>query len=179
MLEIVYNPVAAVLLPSTAGRQQAEITAQTLRAARLTLLLTLAVVVPLALSLSIVIPAVYGPSFVGAVPVARLLLAEAAISGMVWVALQAFLALGRPEPPAVLQVVVLVLVVGLLTLVVPRLGAVGAAAGLLAMALLRLALTIGCYRLLLDVAAREFVPSLDDIRYVVALMRRHGGARKD
>jgi O-antigen/teichoic acid export membrane protein len=111
-------------------------------------------------------PAVYGADFASAASIARLLLLEGAISGTVWVMLQAFLALGRPELSAALQVVALALLVSLLLVVVPRYGAAGAAGVLLAVAIVKFALAMALYRVVLGASARRFLPDPADLQYV-------------
>jgi O-antigen/teichoic acid export membrane protein len=172
MLEIVYTTVATVLLPATAGRNRTDITNRTLRASRLTLLVMLVVLTPLALAIPVIMPMIYGPDFVNAASVARVLLLEAAISGTVWVMLQAFLAVGRPEYPTILQIVALIASVTLLFVIVPRYGALGAAEVLLAVAVLKLSIGIILYRTVLGASSEQIMPSRNDLRYVKELMSR-------
>jgi O-antigen/teichoic acid export membrane protein len=172
ILEVIYTTVATVLLPATAGQHPASITERTMRAARLTLFLMILALVPMALAIPVIMPLVYGPDFANAVSIARLLLLESALSGAVWVMLQAFLALGRPEYPTILQIAALVISVSSLLLVVPGYGAVGAAAVLVGVAVLKLALAVALYRVVLKVPMRQMPPSVEDVRYVRALLRR-------
>jgi len=172
LLEIFYTAVASVLLPATAARSLEDVVDKTARAARVTFVLMASAGLALIVVLPIALPLVYGHDFAEAVPIARLLILEAVLSGTVWVLVQAFFSLGRPELATLCQVVTLAASVILLLVFVPKYGAVGAAQVLLGVAIAKLTLALGLYRYALGVPVRGLAYSRADVAYVGALLRR-------
>ena len=171
LLEIFYATVSTVLLPATAARPKSEVLEKTARAARLTALLMAIFMAPLYVLLPWLLPLVYGSSFADAVPIARMLLLEALLSGTVWVLLQGFLALERPGLATILQVTGICASVTFLALIVPHGGARDAAKVLLGIGGLKLTLTIALYRLALGMPLRIFAFGKADLAYARDLMR--------
>jgi O-antigen/teichoic acid export membrane protein len=172
LLEIFYSAIAAILLPATAARRKTDVVEKTAQAVRLNLLAMLSMALPLIIVMPYVLPAVYGTSFVEAVPVARTLLMEGMLSGSIWVLMQAFIALGRPELATMVHLLVLVVSATLLVTLVPREGALGAAQILLSMSLLKLLLVLLVYRIVLAVSPREFVPRMSDVLHIKTALAR-------
>jgi O-antigen/teichoic acid export membrane protein len=166
MLEIFYTTVSTVLLPATAAGSASDVVEKTLRASRLTLLLMTMFALPLLLIIPVILPIVYGASFSGAVTIARVLLIEGIISGAVWVLMQAFLALDRPELGTILQALVLAVSGSLLLTLVPKYGGLGAAVVLLVVSLVKLCLVAGLYRSVLSVPLGRLFFDRGDISYL-------------
>lgn len=172
LLEIFYTAVATVLLPATAARSATEVIEKTGRAARLTLLLMAVLAVVLFLMLPVLVPLVYGSGFSDVVVIARILVIEGVVSGTVWILAMAFVALGRPELPTVVQISTLVLSTTMLLLWVPTYGARGAAEVLLAVAVAKLLLVGALYRFGLKVPLRQLLYCRGDFIYARELWLR-------
>jgi O-antigen/teichoic acid export membrane protein len=172
LLEIFYAAIAAILLPVTAAQSKADVINKTARAARVTFMAMACAAMPLIIAMGYVLPLVYGVSFDDAVPIARTLLLESLLGGTIWILMQAFVALGRPELATTIHVAVIGISAPLLIGLVPRLGPLGAAQILLSMSLLKLALVLLVYRLVLAVSPVHFVPRVSDVRHVKAALAR-------
>ena len=129
------------------------------------------VVIPMTLMLPVLVPLVYGANFANATSIARLLLLESAISGTVWVMMQAFFALGRPGAPIILQVIALTLLVSSLVTIVPRHGVLAAAAVLLTLAVVKLMIAVILYRVVLGTSPRRILPDTGDLHFIQSLLR--------
>jgi O-antigen/teichoic acid export membrane protein len=137
--------VAPVLFPKASGRSSADARGITSRAASL----TAAVVIPTTIALILIGPIVirlfYGNGFEAASSAFRILALEAAISSIVQVLSQAFLAVNRPGLASVQYGSGTLVVVPLLFVLAPRWGIEGAATAMLIAAIVRLATTYWCF----------------------------------
>jgi O-antigen/teichoic acid export membrane protein len=172
LLEIFFATAASVLLPSIAARRPSEVVEKTVRAARLTFLIMVLFAVPALLLIPVVLPLVYGADFAGAANIARLLVMEGVISGTVWVLLQAFVALGRPELPTMVHGVTVLLSAVLLLVFIPPYGVLGAAASLLAVSVVKLIFAMGLYRSVLAVPLRRMLHDRSDLLFLHELLQR-------
>jgi enterobacterial common antigen flippase len=172
LLEMFYATAASVLLPSIAAKRQEDVVEKTLRTARLTFLCMVLFAALALVLIPVVLPLVYGADFAGAANVARLLVMEGVVSGTVWVLLQGFTALGRPELPTLVHGLSVLLSAALLVLFIPPYGVLGAAASLLAVAVLKLAFTMGLYRSVLGVPLRRLLHDRSDLLFLQGLLER-------
>ena len=120
----------------------------------------------------------YGPEFVQAAPIFRVLLIEAALSCLGGVLLQAFLAAGRPAVTSTVQVASLAVTVGGMFALVPGSGAQGAAAALALGALARLLLLLGGLRYI-GMRLPRPVPGPGDVALLRDRLQRRRAARND
>jgi O-antigen/teichoic acid export membrane protein len=171
MLDILYTSVATVLMPSTAARQENAVVEKTAFAARLNFAASGAVALPLLIFTPVILPLLYGSSFAPAVPVARLLIIEVVISGTTWILAQAFIAAHRPGVATLLQAASLVVAAPLLGAVVPKFGALGAAAVLLGVSILKLACVGICYAAIFRVRPAAMLYHRSDVDYVMGMLR--------
>ena len=84
----------------------------------------------------------YGPRFASAAPVFRVLIVDASVACLAQIQLEAFLASGRPSYPSIVQPVSFAVIIGLMVVLAPRLGALGAALSLLGGSLTKLVLLL-------------------------------------
>jgi O-antigen/teichoic acid export membrane protein len=171
LIEILYAPLSIVLLPRVAARDQGEAVSKTMLAARLNLILASAAIVPLALFTPEALRIFFGAAFVAAAPVIRLLVFKVLLSGTAIIMSQAFIGLGRPAVPTLLYILRLFFSLPILIVLTPRFGAVGAAAGVLAVSVFELGFMVACHRRLLGTAARNIVPAVGDLVFLRDLLR--------
>ena len=88
----------------------------------------------------------YGRSFGSAAPVFRVLIVDASMACLAQMQLEAFLAAGRPSYPSIVQTISFTVIIGLMLVLAPRFGAVGAAFSLLAGSTTKLGLLLAGLR---------------------------------
>lgn len=131
LLLILQVSTSAVLLPSMASRSRDEIFRLHDRAFWITAVATAAAAL---VAIQLGGPALglfYGPDFVAALPVFQLLVIEAALACVAQVTSHLFQALNRPGLPSTIQVCAFALALIGCAVLVPRLGAYGAALAML------------------------------------------------
>ncbi len=106
----------------------------------------------------------YGAKFGSAAPVFRVLIVDASAACLAQMQLEAFLAAGRPSYPSIVQAVSFAVIIGLMLMLAPSLGALGAALSLLGGSLTKLVLllmglrSIGLALPSLRIRVRDFEP---------------------
>ncbi|MEK8090148.1 oligosaccharide flippase family protein [Thermithiobacillus plumbiphilus] len=173
-LSSLISPISNVLLPKTAGRAPDEILAVTGRTVRATLALTGAVALPLGLLAPWVLELLYGPGFVEATQVFRILLLDAIFASAGMVLAQAFLAVGKPGFVSILQGVSLILTVILVMLLTPRFGLTGVASAMLISTILRLLMINLSVPRIFNVAPPQLLPVWSELVDVMRLVRNTG-----
>jgi O-antigen/teichoic acid export membrane protein len=113
----------------------------------------------------------YGAEFAAANRIFRLLIFEASLGVLAQVTVQLYLARDRPGLVSVIQTVTLAVSLALLLTLVPRFGAVGAAAALLAAGAVRWLLLLGGVRAILKLPLPRLYLNGEDWRYVRARLR--------
>jgi O-antigen/teichoic acid export membrane protein len=172
IMEVTYTAVATVLLPKTAGLGSAEVVEKTMRAARLNLLGSIPITLILILLAGFLLPLLYGDDFAAAVLLARVMLVEALVTGTTSILAQAFLALGRPRIPTLLNIIGLAASIIGMVMLVPSLGAMGVVVTMLLVACLKLATIVTSYRKLLGVPLRRFLIQREDMDFLRRLSGR-------
>jgi O-antigen/teichoic acid export membrane protein len=114
----------------------------------------------------VLLPLFYGKAFSSAVLITRVLILDALLMSAAAVLAQAFLATGRPAVETLLQAGWLLASVLFLTLLVPRMGLIGAAFALVSASLVRLLATLASYPLVLHRPLPCLVPNAGDMRYI-------------
>lgn len=137
VVNVFSTSIIVVLFPKASGLPKDEVVALTFRVFRIGIFVSLLVSGVIMLLAPFVFTWLYGPDFREALAVFRLLLLEVAISGGTMVLAQAFMALGKPKIVTILQGLGLLLVIPLLSVLVPRMGLVGAGWAMLSSVLLR------------------------------------------
>ena len=162
--------VAAVLFPE-ASRREAKQGARLLgRAAWISTAITGAAAAGLAVVAPPLIELLYGQAFVAAVTPFRILVVDAVIVSFVWILAHAFLSAGRPGVAAAeLSIGLVVSVLGML-LLVPAWGATGAALAVLVSSIVRLAVVLLCFPVVLKERLLSLLPQRQDL---VGLFARH------
>lgn len=140
---IIFTPATGILLSAMSGQGPE----RSAHLHQLALKLTIACYVPLAAMMFVldrlVMVTVYGPEFLSAVVVFRVLVVEAVLNRIATVSSQLYLSMGRPALNSVIRGVELAVVLSLMVVLAPRYGPMGAAIGLLAGTSIRLALLWG------------------------------------
>jgi O-antigen/teichoic acid export membrane protein len=174
VLTMLATAVAPVLLPMSAGRAAEEVTALTARALSVT---TPLVALGAAAFMVLGSPALrwlYGPDFVSGYWVLCCLSAEAAVSSVVHIAMQPYMALNRPGVLTAIQVATLPIIGVAMWWLVPAFGAVGGALALLLGTTARGFGVFLAYRRSLRVSPPPWWP---DLRASLAAMRTLGEVR--
>lgn len=166
-LNAVYQAAATVLFPKCVGLEKRDAVKTTLR---ITAAIT-ALVAPGAVALycfgSFFLHLFYGPEYVVATTLLRVLIFEAVLSGITTLISQAFMAMGKPGTVTLLQVVGLSAAIPLLLVLVPKYGILGAGVAILVSSVIRL--------LLLQVSLVKFVgrfPRPGDLNFLAHDLRR-------
>jgi O-antigen/teichoic acid export membrane protein len=113
----------------------------------------------------------YGAEFGAAKAVFRLLLVEASLGALSQVTMQLFLSRDRPGVVSTIQAVVLSVSVVALLVLVPRYGALGAAAGLLIAGTVRWILLLGSVKFILRLPPPRLHLGRDDFQYLLRRLR--------
>jgi O-antigen/teichoic acid export membrane protein len=137
---IVLTPATGILLSAMSGQDRERSAYLHHLALRLTIASYLPLLAGTLLVDRLVMTVFYGPEFLAAVPVFRVLVIEAVLNRLATVSSQLYLSLGRPTLNSVIRGVELAVVVALMLLLAPAYGPMGAALGLLAGTVVRLAL---------------------------------------
>jgi len=165
-IAIFQGSIVVVLFPRAAALDADEAVTLVVRAARISLVAIGSLAALVALLVPVMLPLLYGRTFAAAIPVAQVLLAEAALGGTTLVLCQAFLSTGRPFVVTMLQAAGLATVIPLMLVLIPRLGLIGAAVSLLLSTSLRLVAVLACFPLLLQRRVPSLLPGAEDVRYV-------------
>lgn len=163
VLNVFPTAAVSVLFPKSSGRPVAEVLALTGRAARVTLLTTGLCAAGGALVAPVLLRVLYGPGFMDAVPVLRLLLAEAVLRAVTWVLAQAFMGLNQPGVVTVVQGLGAAAFIPLLLVLVPRFGVIGAGGALLVATALRFLLMLCCFPFILSSRPPDLRPRWRDV----------------
>jgi O-antigen/teichoic acid export membrane protein len=147
------NAVVPVLFPKAIGRPIAEVVEITSQAARITAVLVGITSVFLLVAGPTLMQQFYGAGFEGADAAFRMLVLEAAVSSIVQILAQAFMALGRPGLVTLQYGSGAIATVVLLLLLAPRYALEGTAAALLIATLIRLAVTYASFPLAMRTGA--------------------------
>jgi O-antigen/teichoic acid export membrane protein len=160
------SAVVAVLFPE-ASRVGTEDAVRMLgRAARLSLAVACALVLPLALAAPPLLEVLYGQAFAAAADPFRILLIDAVLVGFTSILMQAFMSSGRPGVVTALLALGLVLnVIGMLILV-PLFGLPGAAFAVLISTVVRLGCLLACFGRVLQVSAPRLLPRAKDVAWL-------------
>jgi O-antigen/teichoic acid export membrane protein len=168
VITIFQSSVTVVLFPKASSLEPEDAVKLVIRASRLSLLAIGTAAALAAAVIPFVLPLLYGHTFAAAVPVAQVLVAEAAISGTTFALCQSFLSTGRPLIVTSLQGIGLASVIPLMLVFIPRFGLIGAAFALLFSTLLRLVVILACYPIFLRQRIPSLIPTLEDIRFVTS-----------
>jgi O-antigen/teichoic acid export membrane protein len=113
----------------------------------------------------------YGAEFAAAIGIFRLLIIEASLSVLAQVSVQLYFSRDRPGTVSTIQSITLAVSLGLLLVLVPRFGAIGAAAALLAAGVVRWLLLLGGVRAILKLPLPRLYLNGEDWRYVRSRLR--------
>lgn len=166
LLPVLREVVVTVLFPKVAACPLPEIIFQVGRTARLSLLLVSGAGCCLILLAPTLLNLLYGPTFLEAVGIVRVLTVEAIFSVVTWILAQTFMATGRPGVATALQVTGVSVSIPLMLLLIPKQGVMGAAIALLSATVVRLALALVAYPVLLKVKPPSLLINRQDLLYL-------------
>jgi O-antigen/teichoic acid export membrane protein len=149
IINAVHGSVATMMFPKVVGLAPAVLTKSIARAARLGALASAALGLGIVATGPILVHVLYGAAYEAAGTLLPVLVLQVILAGVTQVLVQGLLAAGRPGAATLNQFLGLALSVPLFLVLVPSLGARGAALSLLASTAIRLALTMACYPLCL------------------------------
>jgi O-antigen/teichoic acid export membrane protein len=164
--------IALVLFPKASGYEREEAIAVTGLATRVGMLVIIAVAVPLVIVAPMLLGLLFGRDFLPAVPVFRVILVATVFNGTADIAAQAFMATGRPGVVSILRCVELAILAVLLVYLVPKLGLMGAAWGMLAAACFRFIGIMSCHPIMLGQPPPRLYLDRSDIRRIRATRER-------
>lgn len=171
VLNIFQASVVTVLFPKAAGHPAETAIALTVRAARVTTLITGSGAAVIGLVGPQLLRLFYGAEYVRSIGSLRLLLAEATLSGCVYILSQAFMALGRPGIITFRQVAGLALSVPMMIVLIPRWGIAGAALALLISTCARLVFILVSFRTVLKAGLPNLLPQREDLEILLRGLR--------
>jgi O-antigen/teichoic acid export membrane protein len=175
MLDVFPSAVAFIVLPKTASRPVEEVVALVGRGVRASTSATLIAGAVLAILGPWALEFLYGPEFLSAVPVFRLLVAQAILGGATWVLAQAFMASNKPGTVSIMQAIGVGLTVPLLVVLVPRYGLVGAGLAMLLSTAARFAFVLMNFPMTLGVSPPRLRPRWSDFTSTVYRKGDDGG----
>ena len=149
IVSAVHGSVATIMFPRVVGLEPGALTDAIARSARLGALVTGAIGIAIVVAGPALVRLLYGADYDPVGPLLPILVLQVVLAGIGQVLLQGLLAAGRPAAAAVNQFVALGLSVPFFLVLVPSLGARGAAIALLASTAIRMVLTMLCYPLYL------------------------------
>jgi O-antigen/teichoic acid export membrane protein len=158
--------IVTVLFPKAASLPRREMLELTNRVGRLTFAVVLPTLILNIITLPYLLPAFFGMAFASAVPVAQVLALTFILNGTGYVIGQAFLAAAKPGVIAMIQASSLVFAVPLLLYLIPHFGLLGAAWALVFATLLRGAILLLCFPLVLKAPIPSLFLTVGDLRVV-------------
>lgn len=168
MLNVFQNSVVMVLFPKAAGHNAETVLSMTGNCVRISGLVTVICGALICMTGRVLLRTVYGPEYVAAAGVLRILVLEAVLSGITFVLAQAFMALNRPGVVTVLQGLGLSLSVPMMLCLIPRYGIYGAAISLLVSTSARLIFVCAGFRIFLKVSPPRLLPDWSDIQMLLS-----------
>jgi O-antigen/teichoic acid export membrane protein len=177
MLSVFQTSAVIVLFPRIAARSTADVIELTGFIFRVTTFCAAAGAVAAGAIGPMLLRSVYGAAYAeGGVGVFRLLLGEVVLSGATQVLAQAYLALERPGTVTAIQA--LGVGIGLLLMpgMIKEFGGPGAPLALLVSSIIRFAVTLLSFRLLLKTAPPRIWPTREDLQLVIARLASLTGA---
>lgn len=172
MLNLFQGSIVSVLFPKVAACPIKEVVALTGQAVRVSTALTFLAAIAVMILGPVLLRLLYGPEYMGAVPVLRILVIEVVIGGTTWVLAQSFMALGRPGIVTILQGIGLGLTIPLMLLLIPTYGLVGAGLALLGSTTARLFFVLISYPLILKVHPPGLFMTRKDVQFVKHMLAK-------
>jgi O-antigen/teichoic acid export membrane protein len=173
ILNILHSSVAMMLFPRLVALPPRERVAVTVHVARVSTLLSVVAGTVMAAAGPLLLRVAYGPAYVEGALLLSILACEVVIGGLTYVLLQPLLVVDRPGVVTIVQTSGLLASIPMLLVFVPAFGLEGAGLALLLAAVLRLAMAICAYPLVLKAA----VPRPWMSRSEMAELARHAGAQ--
>lgn len=177
VLDVFPSAVAFIVLPKTASRPVEEVVALVGRGVRASTSVTVLAGAVLVILGPWALASLYGREFLSAVPVFRLLVAQAVLGGATWVLSQAFMASNRPGTVSIMQAIGVGLTVPLLIVLVPRYGLVGAGLAMLISTAARFVFVLVSFPMTLGIRPPGLRPRWSDFTSTVYRRGSDGGGK--
>jgi O-antigen/teichoic acid export membrane protein len=162
------NAIVAVLFPEASRAEPTDAVTLLARAAQMSMAVACTLGLVLALAGPSLLELLYGEAFAPAADPFRFLIVDAILVGFSWILMQAFMSAGRPGTVSGLLLLGLVVNVLGMMFLVPVYGLSGAALAVLMSTIVRLALTLSCFPLVLKVSLASLLPRRRDLEGLLA-----------
>ena len=166
ILNIFHNSLSTVLFPNASARPLEEIVAMTGRAVRLNIAAMLSIGAVVIIVSPLLLSLLYGPDFINAVAVLRILIVQVVVNGAAMILAQAFMASGNPGIVTALQGVGLALSAPLMIVLIPAMGLTGAGLSLLISTTARFLFIIVLFPIVLKKSPPSLILNKGDINYL-------------
>jgi O-antigen/teichoic acid export membrane protein len=166
MLNLVQQSISVVLFPRVVGQSLDVVVEDVQRAARINLAIALVPALLIGFGGGELIGLVYGPGFVPSSVMVWLLLADTVVGGVSRVLSQAMTSVGRPGTVTMLTSVQFVVSVSLCLALIQRYQIIGVAASVLTGTMVRFALTMICYPIVLRAPLPRLLLRRSDVTLV-------------
>jgi len=171
-LNVFQQSIVMILFPKVAARSIPEVVASVGQSARLGLATISIAGIAAIIVGQLLLTLLYGHDFSQAVPVFRILIIEAILSGTVQVLVQAFMALERPGIVTISQIFGLSFTVPLMMLLIPNYGLIGTGLSLMGSSIIRLAFIMICFPVVLKVPSPRLIMNRNDLKLAMKLFKR-------
>lgn len=167
LIGVFQTSTVMVLFPRVAARTTSEVVSLTSLTARITSACALVTALTLGLAGPYMLGAIYGPAYVQeGTTVFRILLLEVVFGGATQTLAQAFMASGRPGIVTIVQGLGVGVGIACMPVLILRFGVAGAAGALLMSSVIRLVLTLFCFRAILKMPTPSLFPKRSDFSFV-------------
>lgn len=171
ILKLFQTSVMAVLLSKIAARPIQEVIEITAKATRLTVAATFLAGLPIVLLGELVLKLLYGPEFVEAALISRILCFEIILQGSNAILFQSFMAVDRPGVVTLGQAVGLTVLIPLILFLTPLYGLTGLGVSVLIGSIAKLVFIIFYYKIVFDLHIPSMVLKKTDIKFVVSILK--------
>jgi O-antigen/teichoic acid export membrane protein len=172
LISVFHGSAVMVLFPRVADQSKSEIMLLTGLAARISSACAAVGAICIGLAGPYLLGLLYGSAYVQeGTTVFRVLLLNVVLSGATQILAQAFMASNRPGVVTVIQGIGVGIGLASMPVLILEFGVAGAAAGLLISSGIRLALTLLCFRTILNIPIPSLFPRRSDLAFVAARLR--------
>ncbi|WP_309225059.1 oligosaccharide flippase family protein [Paenibacillus sp. JMULE4] len=170
VFNVLQTAVSNVIFPKVTGLDQSDIVTKVSRGFRISMIIMGMIIIPFILLGPFLIQLFLGKDFISSSFIFYLLSWECVIGGGSWILAQAFNALGRPGLIVIRQAIALIVTVGLFFILAPIWGLIGISIALLTGAMIRLAITLVSFPIVLKIPLKQVIYNKDDYRYLKSVL---------
>lgn len=170
VFNVLQTAVSNVIFPKVTGLDQSDIVTKVSRGFRISMIIMGMIIIPFILLGPFLIQLFLGKNFISSSFIFYLLSWECVIGGGSWILAQAFNALGRPGLIVIRQAIALIVTVGLFFILAPIWGLIGISIALLTGAMIRLAITLVSFPIVLKIPLKQVIYNKDDYQYLKSVL---------